>query len=211
MQAELAGIRPRDGCSASMSARRLRPHGPPVDTLVPRGFSLSVTEPSGRSNTHGADDGRTGWKRHAHRSGSNTAVCGLRPALGWGGDLFEDGMDICRRCAVALGACKTCKGSARVSELTHDDGRRRTYETAECPSCHGDGLSEAGRVVAKARPFADTPSSADNETLSDVANDSDDRKTACEAVRILAFGRQDRDALIEAVGDYWDHLESIGG
>ncbi len=58
----------------------------------------------------GYDAGQRGWRVHAVKSqpterfseiGKRSAVCGLRPAHGWGMDLFIDRR--CTRCEVALG------------------------------------------------------------------------------------------------------------
>lgn len=68
-------------------------------------FATFVTHPSGRAHTHGADDGRVGWRLHYVAVGGLTdwkeldrvpALCGLVPRIGWGGDLFVDTM--CARC-----------------------------------------------------------------------------------------------------------------
>jgi len=72
-----------------------------------------TTVSSGKSKTHGADDGVTGWKLHlvdlagAVNATARTkygpvvtphvrAFCGLYPKLGWGIDLFIE--DKCERC-----------------------------------------------------------------------------------------------------------------
>lgn len=68
-------------------------------------FGLFVTHPSGKAHTHGADDGRVGWRRHYVAIGGNPtdeelhlrpALCGLVPCVGWGGDAFVE--EICHRC-----------------------------------------------------------------------------------------------------------------
>lgn len=65
------------------------------------------TNPSGKSHTHGADDGRTGWKWHAVEATEQTtlqevkrrrALCGLLPRNGWTLDLFMDTNLKCKRC-----------------------------------------------------------------------------------------------------------------
>jgi hypothetical protein len=95
-----------------------------------------VTNSTGRSHTCGSDDGRTGWKRHAVDAGGK-AACGLSPGHGWGGDLFESGMAICTRCAVAIGACKSCKGSGRMSRQVTE----RLSVGERCGACDGKGVS----------------------------------------------------------------------
>jgi hypothetical protein len=69
-----------------------------------------TTKPSGRSHTHSADDGVTGWRLHAVEATKDallselkrkSAVCGLRPRTGWGLDLFIDAR--CTRCEKKLG------------------------------------------------------------------------------------------------------------
>lgn len=66
-----------------------------------------TTRSSGKSHTHSADDGQTGWRLHAVPAqpsqrltgiGRVRALCGLRPRRGWGLDLFID--EKCRRCAL---------------------------------------------------------------------------------------------------------------
>lgn len=84
---------------------------------------------------------RSGWRRHAVFAESDTAamsvvlpaLCGLTPASGWGGDLFEDEMPECKRCARRLDmmdpqvagapamACERCKRGDRI-------GRVRRFE-----------------------------------------------------------------------------------
>lgn len=68
-------------------------------------FAGFVTHPSGRAHTHGADDGRVGWRVHLVGVGGVTtlaeldarpALCGLIPRIGWGGDAFVD--TYCERC-----------------------------------------------------------------------------------------------------------------
>lgn len=66
-------------------------------------FDWCMTEPHPwkRSHTHGADAGRVGWRWHAVALGEDkrpVALCGLRPAHGWGADLFAD--EMCERCRV---------------------------------------------------------------------------------------------------------------
>jgi hypothetical protein len=109
-----------------------------LDAVMPDGAQLRVTEPSGRAHVSGWDEGRTGWKRHIVRDSKRDtpAMCGLNPALGWGGDLFEDGMDICKRCLVAAGACRVCKGDMEVR--VRIDARDSTRE--KCSACEGTGL-----------------------------------------------------------------------
>lgn len=69
------------------------------------------TNPSGRSHTHSADDGRTGWRFHAVEATDKTtlkeierkaALCGLRPRNGWTIDLFMDEKARCKRCVRKL-------------------------------------------------------------------------------------------------------------
>ncbi len=105
----------------------------------PEGFTLRVTQPSGRSHTHGADGGRTVWKLHAVRAGEKRAACGLLPKLGWGVDLFEDEMDDCKRCLVSTGSCSACFGDGRVRVLVDVGERTRHYERADCVPCGGTG------------------------------------------------------------------------
>jgi hypothetical protein len=68
-----------------------------------------TTAPSGRSHTHGADDGQTGWRLHAvpgagHEPCSvfNTrrSLCGILPRTGWGLDMFIERR--CKRCEAKL-------------------------------------------------------------------------------------------------------------
>ncbi len=113
-----------------------------ADADLPAGWEWRVTTSTGKSHTHGADDGRVGWRRHAvpiETSGliAPAAKCGLRPAAGWGGDLFEDDMDICSRCAVRLGACRKCKGGGEVLRFTSE----HSSFTATCDACDGSGLA----------------------------------------------------------------------
>lgn len=76
-----------------------------LDVVPGRGWGVRViiewltTYPSGRSHTHSADDGQTGWKLHAVETGEyrrRRALCGCRPGTGWGVDLFID--KPCLRC-----------------------------------------------------------------------------------------------------------------
>lgn len=67
---------------------------------------MTNPHPWKRSHTHGADDGRIGWRWHAIANPTKPegvdrrpAMCGLRPAHGWGGDLFAD--EMCERCRKA--------------------------------------------------------------------------------------------------------------
>ncbi len=64
-----------------------------------------TTYPSGRSHTHSADDGQTGWRLHAVEANHSekfrdikrrVALCGLKPKHGWGLDLFID--EKCKKC-----------------------------------------------------------------------------------------------------------------
>jgi hypothetical protein len=66
--------------------------------------------PSGKSHTHSADDGVTGWRLHAIAAtdkttmgelGRKAAICGRRPKTGWNLDLFIE--QKCSRCEKALG------------------------------------------------------------------------------------------------------------
>lgn len=67
-----------------------------------------TTEPNPRSPATGNDAGQRGWRLHAVRTSSDSfaairkesAVCGLKPAHGWGLDLFIE--DKCKRCRAAL-------------------------------------------------------------------------------------------------------------
>jgi hypothetical protein len=113
----------------------LSPAGSPREHFLELGSRRwRVTSATGRSHTFGGDDGRTGWKRHAVDA-DGKAACGLKPGNGWGGDLFENGMDICTRCAVAIGACKSCKGSGRMSRQVTE----RSSEGERCGACDGKG------------------------------------------------------------------------
>jgi len=65
-----------------------------------------TTRPSGKAHTHSADDGVTGWRLHAVEADDKTtfaelgrkpSLCGLRPKMGWGMDLFIEAR--CKRCA----------------------------------------------------------------------------------------------------------------
>lgn len=79
------------------------------------GLQWMTTEPSPRSARTGWDAGQRGWRLHAfdwteadneyHRETGHTrsrkpALCGLRPAHGWGVDLFIE--DECERCLKAI-------------------------------------------------------------------------------------------------------------
>jgi hypothetical protein len=73
-----------------------------------------TTASSGRSKTHGADDGVTGWRLHIvdseqlveaerynvrygkFKARMGKALCGVRPKMGFGHDLFID--EECQRC-----------------------------------------------------------------------------------------------------------------
>lgn len=63
-----------------------------------------TTTPNPRSRATGHDAGQRGWRLHAVKTSSDSfevvrrkpAICGLRPAFGWGLDLFID--DKCQRC-----------------------------------------------------------------------------------------------------------------
>ena len=75
----------------------------------------TTPHPTKPAHTHGADAGQTGWKLHLVETGQSTrtrhvrshpaiidvssALCGLRPAHGWGLDLFI--ADECMRCIKA--------------------------------------------------------------------------------------------------------------
>lgn len=104
---------------------------------LPAGYSWRVTDSTGKSHTHGADDGRVGWKRHAvaDNGEAERAACGLVPAAGWGIDIFETDMDICSKCAVKLGACRKCKGHGSVLRETSP----RSSITVTCDACDGKG------------------------------------------------------------------------
>lgn len=83
-------------------------------------FAWLTTAPSGRSHTHGADAGQTGWRLHLVAVGGMStladlerrpALCGRRPGLGWGLDMFIDQeCERCRERAIAL----------RVDEIKHE-------------------------------------------------------------------------------------------
>ena len=78
-----------------------------------------TTAPSGRSHTHGADDGQTGWRLHAvfvdDRATFNDiryarAACGMLPGTGWGLDLFiEQRCASCVRKLQKLGATEALR------------------------------------------------------------------------------------------------------
>lgn len=68
-----------------------------------------TTAPNPNSPATGHDAGQRGWKLHAVNVddddtflgiGPRAAACGLRPAHGWGLDMFID--DKCARCLSAL-------------------------------------------------------------------------------------------------------------
>jgi hypothetical protein len=78
-----------------------------------RTFEWRTTCPSGKSHTHGADDGQTGWRLHLvdlskqrqekrytrwgpEQFVRGPALCGMTPRMGWGLDLFIDAP--CERC-----------------------------------------------------------------------------------------------------------------
>ena len=78
-----------------------------------------TTSPNPNVRGYGADDGQRGWKLHAVE-GDDTetlnafryrrAACGLKPAHGWGLDLFIE--EKCIKCLVKTGlACPACKGT----------------------------------------------------------------------------------------------------
>lgn len=77
-----------------------------------------TTFPSGKSHTHGADDGQTGWRLHLVDTASlrtattfikgdphlvevslGPALCGVNPRKGWGLDMFIN--KPCQRCLKA--------------------------------------------------------------------------------------------------------------
>lgn len=68
-------------------------------------YNWLTTAPSGRAHTHGADGGQVGWRLHAVLSEDTQtfaeikgtrALCGLKPRIDWGLDLFI--IRRCRRC-----------------------------------------------------------------------------------------------------------------
>ena len=74
-----------------------------------RSFQWLTTVPSGRAHTHNADCGNTGWHLHAVFAEEMatiadvnhfSAICGLKPKLGWGLDLFIERR--CKRCVQRL-------------------------------------------------------------------------------------------------------------
>jgi hypothetical protein len=97
---------------------------------------------------------RSGWCRHAVIAASDpaampfapAALCGLTPSSGWGGDLFEDDMPECKRCARRLDmmdppidgapilACEKCSRTDRMgrgARFTADEIARRPPEQRE--------------------------------------------------------------------------------
>jgi len=97
-----------------------------------------TTFPSGRTHTHSADDGQTGWRLHAIECGPDTpiaelgrkpAICGTRPGTGWGADLFID--EPCIRCVKSaikrgLGIPDSVRSAFEVTQ----DFKRRYRESA---------------------------------------------------------------------------------
>lgn len=68
-----------------------------------------TTYPNPRVRGYGADDGQRGWRTHAVWADNaaefgdirrNASACGIRPAHGWGMDMFIDRK--CARCVKAL-------------------------------------------------------------------------------------------------------------
>lgn len=70
-----------------------------------------TTSPDPHSRRTGYDAGQRGWRLHAVEGpagatfadvGREPAACGLRPAHGWGLDLYID--EPCKRCVASVGA-----------------------------------------------------------------------------------------------------------
>jgi hypothetical protein len=72
-----------------------------------------TTAPHPNDPLHGEDGGKHGWKLHAVKAddaetfkgiGRRAAACGLRPAHGWGMDLFvpDEPTYRCQRCVKRL-------------------------------------------------------------------------------------------------------------
>ena len=156
-----------------------------------------VTKPSGRAHTHGADEGRTGWKQHAVVRGESKAICGLRPRFGWGEDLFEDDMEKCARCRRKLGTyCAPCNGTGHTStEVT--PGR---FVGATCSACGGSG--DPTRPLVRERVEA-------NETESDLARRSTHdaiialrKRTGCSLMQANDAVRRAQGAVYAPCGCY---------
>jgi hypothetical protein len=99
-----------------------------------------TTMPNPRVVSHTADDGQRGWRTHAvEAEGTDSlaslrhkaALCGLRPAHGWGLDLFIERK--CTRCLRKAGmACHACNGTGATGSL-----RDGTWKT--CDRCATTG------------------------------------------------------------------------
>lgn len=96
------------------------------------GWFMTAPHPWKRAHAHSADDGRIGWRWHAvpaafmsdgqggqveHKR--RPALCGLRPAHGWGGDIFSDEM------------CERCRIKAEATGFPFMDGLQRSVLAAE--------------------------------------------------------------------------------
>lgn len=75
------------------------------DVETPKGIHWLTTAPNPASRATGYDAGRRGWKLHAIEADKSTklvdikdrrSLCGIRPAHGWGVDLFIE--HVCDRC-----------------------------------------------------------------------------------------------------------------
>jgi hypothetical protein len=95
-----------------------------------------TTAPNPRSRATGHDAGQRGWKLHAIITDSDSfeeirrqhALCGLRPAYGWGLDMFIE--DKCQRCLNKIG---------RPQAVTAAEGYTGvTYKRGEYDRCRDD-------------------------------------------------------------------------
>jgi hypothetical protein len=124
-----------------------------------------TTYPSGKTHTHGADDGQTGWRLHAvpkvpaygAKDDNNPrwkwrrALCGTQPGTGWGHDLFIE--DECARCLKWLAkrgdklAADALVRRARLSSsyaMTPNDKAQGSAACGASPAAKGSATTEKG-------------------------------------------------------------------
>ena len=128
-----------------------------------------VTAPDPRHPGTGYDAGQRGWRLHAvdreqlaieakridgdryqkGRRPKTRAMCGTRPAHGWGHDLYIE--EMCTRCLgklEPLGMCPTCHAEGDVLAVVQKEGAHEgvgEHKRIPCKVCGGAGYIELSK------------------------------------------------------------------